>query len=177
VRELTRIFFTILAFSAPAAAQSPRVGELVEARIVGPTDPLFGRSCSAELGAVLGDTLLLERSENCSAGSHLAHVRYSRIDRGVRLRRAGLGMLIGAVAGGVIGYVSAGCRIEGCDLSDARSMNAGAGGLLFGAIGTLVGVAWPVHERWTELEGDRQIRVGSFDLRPAIRLSLEERSR
>ena len=171
------LLFGALAGNPVAAQESPRSGVSVEARIVGPDDPLLGHLCFAVLGAVVGDTLLLEHSKNCAAGNHVAHVRYSPIDPGIRLKHAGLGMLIGAVAGGLIGRATAACRIDGCDKLDARSMNVVTGVMAGSAAGMLVGVAWPVRERWTDLGGERLIRVGSFDFRPAIRVSLDALSR
>ena len=148
MRDPALIALLVLTCAARVAAQDvPREGDLVEARITESADSAPVRFCSAPLAAMAGDTLMLERSESCAAGRHRAHVRYERVDRGLRLKHAGLGMLLGVVAGGVIGRASAGCRIDGCDLSDARSMNMVAGGLIGSAIGTLIGVAWPAGGR------------------------------
>ena len=133
VRELTLAVWLVLAFAASSAAQSaPPVGVLVEARIVR-SDSVLGQLCTAWLGAVAGDTLVLNRSASCARGGHVARVRVHTDDRGSRLKHAGVGLLAGALL--------------------------------------------PAGRRWVDLPGELQIRVGAFDLRPAIRVALDERRR
>ena len=174
------LFFVALAGSPVAAQKAPQVGELVEARIVGPADPELGHFCRAWLGAVAGDTLLLNRSESCRTGSHVARLRVHTDDRGSRLQHAGVGLLAGAVVGGLIGRVSAGdgCTIAGCDEGGFAIGVITLVGTVTGAlVGVVVGTALPAGRRWVDLEGERPIRVGAFDLRPAVRVSLDERRR
>ena len=179
VRETALIVLFGLMIAAPARAQrAPRVGELVEARIVGGSDSLAGRLCQAWLGAVAGDTLVLNRSASCPRGSHDARVRIHTDDRGSRLKHAGVGLLAGAVAGGLFGRLAAGdgCSVPGCDDGDfvvgVLTMVGTAAGAL---VGVVVGAAMPAGRRWVQLDGEHTIRVGSVDLRPAVRVSLDER--
>lgn len=174
------LLFVALAGRPVAAQQEPQVGELVQARIVGPNDPLLGQFCIAWLGALAGDTLVLNRSESCARGSHVARVRVHSDDRGSRLKHAGVGLLAGAVTGGLIGRIVAGdgCTIPGCDdgglaIGVITLAGTAAGGLL----GVVVGAAMPAGRRWVQLEGERPIRMGSVDLRPTLRVSLDERRR
>lgn len=171
----------VLTAVARAPAQRvPRGGELVEARIVGQADSVLGQVCSAWLGAVAGDTLVLNRSTSCAKGSHVARVRVYTDDHGSRLKHAGVGLLSGAVAGGLLGALAAGdgCRIDGCDDGGlAVAVITTAGTVAGGLIGVVVGVAMPAGRRWIQLDGERAIRVGSVDLRPAMRVSLDERPR
>lgn len=166
----------------PVAAQNlPRVGELVEARIVGPSDSLAGKRCTAWIGAVAGDTLLLNRSASCAPGSHLARIRAHTDDRGSRLKHAGVGLLAGALVGGSIGRIMAGdgcTRPGGCDDREfAIGVITLAGTVTGGLVGGLLGLAMPAGRRWIEMRGERPIRVGAVDVRPAIRVSLDERRR
>jgi len=168
--------------TAPLRAQhAPRVGELVEARIVGPADPLLGHFCRAWLGAVAGDTLVLNRSESCARGSHVARVRVHTGDRGSRWTHAAIGLVAGAVVGGLAGRTAAG---DGCSPPGGCDDGGYVVGILTfvgsatGALsGVAVGAAMPTGRRWVELEGERPIKVGAFDLRPAMRVSLDERRR
>ena len=90
-------------------------------------------------------------------------------------------------AGGVIGGVIArssvgdGCTNgRGCDTQDAGYVSGaatGAGVVVGALIGTVAGVALPAGRRWVDVGNERPIRVGSLDLRPAIRVSLDERRR
>ena len=167
---------------APALAQnSPHVGELVEARIVGQSDSVADQLCNAWLGAVVGDTLVLNRSASCARGSHVARVRVHTDDRGSRLKHVGVGLLAGAVAGGLVGRIMAGDGCTGPGGCDDAGLAIGVitmVGTVAGALaGVVVGVAMPAGRRWVQLQGDRPIRVGSVDLRPAFRVSLDERSR
>jgi len=160
----------------PVRAQdAPRAGEIVEARIVGPSDPMLGRFCIAPAGGIVGDTVLLGRSANCSSGSHLARVRVSRGDAGSRLEHAGIGFLIGAVAGGVVGRLTArGCVTQGCgeDAGLVAAIHTVLGSAVGGVAGAVVGASRPAGPQWIQLEPDRPIRVGSLDLRPTVRVSL-----
>jgi len=178
VREA--LLFVALAGSPIAAQELPRAGDLVEARIVGPSDSLVGHICFAWLGAVAGDTLVLNRSASCVRGSHVARIRDFTDDRGSRLKHAGIGLLSGAVAGGLVGRLIAGdgCTdMGGCDDAELAIGVITMAGTVAGAlVGVVVGVAMPAGRRWVQLDGERPIRVGSVDLRPAIRLSLDERS-
>jgi len=169
-------------FAAPARAQNaPRAGEIVEARIVGPSDPMLGHFCIAPVGGAVGDTLLLARTANCSSGSHLARVRVSRGDYGGRFEHTALGLLIGAVTGGLIGRIAAGngcadsgpCDDAGFAIGAITVVGVGTGAL----IGVVAGAVMPAGPRWVDVEGDRAIRVGSLDLRPAVRVSLGARRR
>ncbi len=176
------LFLVALAGSPVAAQRVPQVGELVEARIVGPTDPLLGHFCIAWLGAVAGDTLVLNRSESCARGSHVARVRVHTDDRGSRFKHAVLGLIAGSVVGGVIarGLVGDGCVNAGCDVHDAGYVSgaATAAGVAVGALlGVAAGALLPAGRRWVDLRGERPIRVGAVDLRPALRVSLDDRRR
>jgi hypothetical protein len=180
-RWLVCVLLAAMSFGVPARAQkSPRVGELIEAHIVGDADTPSGQVCRAWLGAVAGDTLLLNRSASCMTGRHVAHVRVHRDDRGSRLTHAAVGLVVGAVVGGVIGRASAGaCGPTGC--GDDAGYVTGIRTLVYGVTGALAGVvvgtALPAGPRWIDLSGEHPIRVGSLDLRPALRLSLGERLR
>ena len=173
---------TATSFGAAARAQdAPRAGEIVEARIVGPSDPMLGHFCIAPVGGVVRDTLLLARSANCSSGSHLARVRVSRGDAGGRFEHAALGLLIGAVTGGVIGRIAAGngctnsgpCDDAGFAIGAITVVGVGTGAL----IGVVAGAIMPAGPRWVDVQGDRPIRVGGLDLRPVVRVSLGARRR
>jgi hypothetical protein len=181
VRESALIALLVLVFGAPAAAQDvPRVGELVEARIVGQSDPLVGQLCTAWLGAIARDTLVLNRSASCARGSHVARVRVHSDDHGSRLKHAGVGLLAGAVTGGLVGRIVAGdgCTIPGCDDGGLAIGVITLAGTVAGAlVGVVVGVAMPAGRRWVQLDGERPIRVGTLDLRPAFRVSFDERRR
>jgi hypothetical protein len=182
VRELARIVLAALVIGAPAGAQrAPRVGELVEARIVGQSDSVTGQPCRAWLGALAGDTLVLNRSASCPRGSHDARVRIHTDDHGSRLKHAGVGLLAGAVTGGLFGRIVAGdgCTVPGgCDDAGfAIGVITMAGTMAGALVGVLVGVAMPAGRRWVQLDGEHTIRVGSVDLRPTVRVSLDERPR
>ena len=181
VRSSALIALLVLAAATRAQAQrTPRVGELVEARIVGESDSLAGRLCQAWLGAVAGDTLVLNRSASCPRGSHDARVRIYTDDRGSRLKHAGVGLLAGAVTGGLFGRLAAGdgWSVPGCDDGDfvvgVLTMVGTAAGAI---VGVVVGVAMPAGRRWVQLDGEHTIRVGSVGLHPAVRVSLDERPR
>ena len=172
---------TATSFGARAGAQdAPRAGEIVEARIVGPPGPMLGHFCIAPAGGVVRDTLLLAKSANCSGGSHLARMRVSRGDAGSRLEHAGIGFLIGAVAGGVVGRLTArGCVTQGCgeDAGLVAAVHTVLGSAVGGVAGAVVGASRPAGPQWIDIEGDRPIRVGGLDLRPAVRVSLGARRR
>ena len=182
VRELTFAVSLVIVLGTPSAAQrAPRVGELVEARIVGQSDSVSAQLCKAWIGAVVGDTLVLNRSSSCARGSHVARVRIHTDDHGSRLKHAGVGLLAGAVTGGLFGRIVAG---DGCtdpggcdDAGFAIGVITMAGTMAGALVGVLVGVAMPAGRRWVQLQGDRPIRVGSVDLRPTVRLSLDARPR
>ena len=182
VRDSALIALLVLTAVARASAQRvPRVGELVEARIAGQTDSVSGQLCSAWLGAVAGDTLVLDRSASCARGSHVARVRVYTDDRGSRLKHTGIGLLAGAVTGGIMGRLTAGNGCTGPGGCDDAGFAIGvittAGTLAGALVGVVVGVAMPAGRRWVQLDGERAIRVGSVGLRPAMRVSLGERPR
>ena len=182
VRSSELIALLGLMVAAPAQAQRvPRVGELVEARIAGSSDSLTGQPCRAWIGAVAGDTLVLNRSAGCVKGTHVARVRLHTDDRGSRLKHAGVGLLAGAVTGGLMGRLSAGNGCTnggGCDDAGfAIGIITMAGTVAGALVGVVVGVAMPAGRRWVQLDGERPIRMGSVDVRPAIRLSLDDRPR
>ena len=172
------LFFVALAGRPVEAQAVPRVGELVQARIAGPTDPLLGHLCIAWLGAVAGDTLVLNRSESCARGDHVARVRVHTDDRGSRLKHAAVGLVAGAVVGGLFGRVAAGdgCAAPGgCDDGGYVVGVMTMAGTVTGAlVGVTAGALLPAGRRWVDLRGERPIRVGAVDLRPALRVSLDE---
>jgi hypothetical protein len=179
VRDPALLVLLVLSVTAPAGAQrTPRVGELVEARIVGESDSLRGQACTAWLGALAGDTLVLNRSASCPRGSHDARVRIHTDDHGSRLKHAGVGLLAGAVTGGLFGRIVAGdgCTVPGgCDDAGfAIGVITMAGTMAGALVGVVVGVAMPAGRRWVQLDGERTIRVGLVDLHPAVRVSLDE---
>ena len=175
------LFFVALAGRPVEAQAVPRVGELVQARIAGPTDPLLGHLCIAWLGAVAGDTLVLNRSESCARGDHVARVRVHTYDRGSRLKHAAVGLVAGAVVGGLFGRVAAGngCAAPGgCDDAGFAVAVITMAGTVTGAlVGVVAGALLPAGRRWVDLRGERPIRVGAVELRPALRVSLDERRR
>jgi hypothetical protein len=184
VRETALIVVLGLMVASPAFAQrTPRVGELVEARILGESDSLTRPPCSAWIGAVAGDTLVLNRSASCARGDHVARVRVYTDDRGSRLKHTGIGFLAGAVTGGIVGRLAAGSGCTnggGCDKGDAGlaiGVITLAGTVAGALVGVAVGVAMPAGRRWVQLQGERPIRAASIDQRPAVRLSLGERPR
>ena len=182
VRSSALIALLGLMVAAPAQAQRvPRVGELVEARIVGESDSVAPQLCRAWIGAVAGDTLVLNRSASCARGSHVARVRLHTDDRGSRLKHAGVGLLAGAVTGGLMGRLSAGNGCTnggGCDDAGfAIGVITMAGTVAGAVVGVVVGVAMPAGRRWVQLEGERPIRAASIDFRPTVRVSLDERPR
>jgi hypothetical protein len=183
VRESRLIALLVLVFGAPAAAQdAPRVGELVEARMIRPRSQLTGGSCSAPVAAFDGDTLVLAAQWSCPRGSYAADLRVARGDNGSRLTHAVLGLIAGAVIGGVIARSSVGdgCVNGACDVQDAGYVSgaATAAGVALGALlGTVAGVALPAGRRWVDVGRERPIRVGWFDLHPMMRVSLVERLR
>ena len=182
MRALVALLCAVLIIALPAGAQAPRVGELVEARIVGPADTVAGQLCRAWIGAFAGDTLVLNRSASCARGTRLARVRVYSDDHGSRLKHTGIGFLAGAVAGGVFGRIVAGngCGSAGFCGDDAGyaigiiTMVGTAAGAL---VGTVLGVAMPAGRRWIQLDGERPIRVGALELRPALRVSTDDRLR
>ena len=182
VRDSALILLLVVSLGARAAAQRvPRVGELVEARIVGQSDSVPVQLCRAWIGAVAGDTLVHNRSASCSKGVHVARVRLHTDDRGSRLKHAGVGLLAGGVTGGILGRLSVG---NGCvdpggcdDAGFAIGVITMVGTMAGALVGVVVGVAMPAGRRWVQLEGERPIRVGSVGLRPAMRVSLDERRR
>jgi hypothetical protein len=165
-----------------SAQEVPQVGELVQARIVRPTSQLTEGACSAPLAGFDGDTLVLAAQWSCPRGSYVANLRVARGDNGSRLMHAVLGLVAGGVIGGVIARSSVGdgCTNGACDIQDAGYVSGaatGAGVVVGALIGTLAGVALPAGRRWVDVGNERPIRIGAFDLRPAIRVSLDERRR
>lgn len=174
--------FVAFVSSSLAAQEVPRTGELVQARIVGPTSQLSGASCSAPVATFDGDTLVLAAQWSCPRGNYLADLRIARGGRGSRLAHAALGLIAGGVIGGVIARSSVGdgCTNAGCDLQDAGYVSgaATAAGVAVGAlIGTVVGAVLPAGKRWVDIGRERPIRVGALALRPAVRVSIDERRR
>ena len=177
------LFLATVAGSPVLAQEVPQVGELVQARIVRPTSQVTEGACSAPLAGFEGDTLVLAAQWSCPRGSYVANLRVARGDNGSRLAHAVLGLVAGGVIGGVIARSSVGDGCTnggGCDTQDAAYVSGvatGAGVVVGALIGTVVGVALPAGRRWVDVGNQRPIRVGALDLRPAIRVSLDERRR
>ena len=52
-----------------------------------------------------------------------------------------------------------------------------AGTVTGALVGVVAGALLPAGRRWVDLRGERLIRVGAVELRPALRVSLDERRR
>ena len=162
------------ALAAAQAGPMPRAGEQVRVRILGPEHAPVGLRCDGWVAAVARDTVVLGPPGNCPRGSYFADLRIAHGDRGSRLVHMGLGLLGGALAGGVISRIGAGdgCHIEGCDDGDfAVGIITLAGTATGAVIGALVGVTLPAGTQWLTETATRPLRVAGFDVHPEVRVS------
>jgi hypothetical protein len=162
-RPFVRALLLITSMGAALEAQGvPRVGELVQARVIRPNEA-DESWCTAPVTAVEGDTLVLTANWSCPRGTYVTDWRVARGDHGSRLTHTVLGLVGGAVIGGLVGRISAGdgCSIDGCDdgalaVGVITVVGAATGAL----IGTVAGAALPAGQRWEYGESRRPIRVG-----------------
>jgi hypothetical protein len=183
-RWSTLLVLISLAAGGPAVAAAqegltPQPGERVQARIVGPDTAPVGARCDGRIAAVNGDTIVLGASSRCPRGSYAADVRFSRGDRGSRLAHTGLGIVGGALAGGLFARLAAGdgCRIDGCDDGDWEVALLTIAGTGAGAvIGALVGAALPAGPQWLIGTTRRPLRVAGLEVHPEVRVSFRDRS-
>lgn len=179
------ILVTLLALAVQpprlAAAQSgptPRAGEQVQVRIVGPATAPVGVRCAGAVAAVEGDTVVLGQPRSCPDGSYDADLRIARGHDGSRLAHTALGFVGGAVVGGILGRISAGdgCVIEGCDDGGLAVAILTVGGTAAGAVvGAVVGALLPAGPRWLRDTATRPLRVAGVEVHPELRVSLGDR--
>lgn len=168
---------------APAMARAqasdvvpPRVGETVRVR-----SPLVdGRGyrveCRGTVTSVAGDTLVLEGSTAANAcprrlypADSVQRLHVARGHRGSRLAHAAIGLVGGAVFGGILGRAVAGdgCRVSGCDDGGlAIAILTVVGTIGGGTVGLVVGALVPAGPRWVPVYGEPTVRVAS-DRAPA----------
>lgn len=164
---------------AGAATQSSFTverGASVLIRSVAPSGPDDATTCEARVGRIEQDTLLLGRPFGCPKGSYLARVRVARGNHGSRLAHAGIGLLAGGVAGGVVTRIAVGHRCTVGDCTDdafVTGIRTMFGAAIGAAIGLTFGALLPAGPRWVDA-GVRPVRVGAFTLRPELRLSTAE---
>ena len=177
----THVALLSLIAGAPtlAAAQgepTPRPGEQVQVRVVGPATAPVGVRCAGSVAALAGDTVVLGQPRTCPAGSYDADLRIARGHHGSRLAHTALGLVGGAVAGGIIGRLSAGdgCVVEGCDDGDlVVAIKTVIGTAAGGVIGAVVGAFLPTGPRWLTETATRPVRVGRLELHPELRVSFD----
>ena len=183
IRWKTHVTLLSLIAGAPtlAAAQGEptlRPGEQVQVRVVGPATAPVGLRCAGSVAALAGDTVVLGQPRGCPAGSYDADLRVARGHDGSRLAHAALGLVGGAVAGGIIARVTAGdgCVIEGCDDGDlVVAIKTVIGVAAGGVIGAVVGALLPAGPRWLTETATRPVRVAGLELHPELRVSLDVR--
>ena len=164
------------------AQDAPRVGELVQASLIRPSD-VNASWCTAPVTAVEGDTLVLAASVRCPRGTYTTDFRVVRGNHGSRLRNTGRGLMVGAIAGGLVGVAGAlvdqivpgECRVDPCieEYSTVEyALMYGVVGVQVGAlIGSVVGAVRPAGPRWVKGDSKRPIRIGRLDLHPGLRVS------
>ena len=150
-------------------------------RIVSSETARIGTRCAGSVAAVLGDTVVLGQPRSCPGGSHLASLHVARGDRGSRLAHTGLGLVGGALVGGVFAKLAVGdgCVSDACAPVDGAYVAAiatMAGVVAGGVVGALIGVALPAGRQWVEVAGTRPLVVAGLEVRPGLRVSLDDRA-
>lgn len=161
--------------AAPADGQPAPTpaGARVRARIVGPAGGPAGLHCEGQAVGVAGDTLRLAAGSGCPPGAFLADVEVAQGARGSRWAHAGLGLLGGALVGGVTARIAAGdgCRISPCDDGDFAVVILTVLGTAAGAAGgAVVGALLPAGVRWAPAGTARPLRVAGLAVRPGLRV-------
>ena len=169
------------AYAAGQVGHTPRPGEQVRVRIVSSETARIGTLCAGSVAAVVGDTVVLGQPRSCPGGSHLAALRIARGDRGSRLAHTGLGLVGGALVGGIFAKLAVGdgCVSDVCAPADgayAAAIVTMAGAVAGGLVGALVGVALPAGQQWVETAGTRPLVVAGVEVRPGVRVSLDDRA-
>ena len=99
-------------------------------------------------------------------------------DAGSRLAHTALGLVGGAIVGGVIGRISAGdgCVVEGCDdgvlVVRIKTVIGAAVGAVAGAV---IGAALPAGRRSPNATSAWPLRVAGLEVHPELRLSFDAR--
>jgi hypothetical protein len=174
---LLTVAFILVAFSAGASAQesvSPQPGEHVRIHIVELDHPRFGQRCEGWIAAVERDTIVIGQPRSCAVGSYAGRLRVARGDRGSRLSHTGIGLLGGALAGGVIARIAVGdgCRIDSCDDGEFAVGVITLLGTVSGAlVGTVIGATLPAGPRWVTETVTRSLRVANAEVHPGLRVS------
>jgi hypothetical protein len=174
----------LLAAASRVSAQAlgaapPRAGDHVRVRVTSPPDGPVGLQCEAPVAAVVADTLALARAGRCPAGAYVGRVEVWRGDRGSRAAHASVGLVGGAVLGGLAGrlIVGDGCRVAGCDGGTSVAIFTVLGGAAGALVGGVVGALLPAGPQWVPAGGARPVRVAGLAVRPALRVALGPRPR
>jgi hypothetical protein len=134
--------------SVSASAQTPAVvpGDAVRITLAPPTGaPLGARTLLVGRVAQVGpDSLGLDRIEGVSGMERLAWADVAGVERRAENRsREGLGLLVGALVGGLAGYAVGPTLTGGDSLGHVLALPGGLGGLLVGGIiGARSGERW-----------------------------------
>ena len=123
--------------------------------------------CDGRIASFTDDTLEVGTARPCAQvlfpRSALREVEVAQADHGSRLVHTGAGLLIGTVAGGVVGRLVAGNGCSGtggCDDGGLAIAVVTIGGMGLGAlIGTVVGVSLPAGIQWRATGTVTAIRV------------------
>ena len=167
--------------AAGQGGPAPRPGEQVRVRIVSSETARIGTMCAGSVAAVVGDTVVLGQPRSCPGGSHVAELRIGRGDRGSRLAHTALGFVGGALAGGILMRIAVGdgCQSDVCAPADGAyvaSIATAVGAAAGAVIGALVGVALPAGPKWLDATNAGPLRVAGVELRPGVRVSLDDRA-
>lgn len=150
-----------------SADSSPRVGQLARFRAEGADAHGRRIACDARIAAIAGDTLVLQptsRWDACPrqtyATSTVSSLQLARGTHGSRGVHALVGLGVGALALGTLGYAASSCSDGGCsgdgDLRAAFTVFAGTvGGLLGAGIGALL----PAGPKWSSAPVRGPVRV------------------
>ena len=168
------------AFGDTFTGNGEGVHRLREAFEPGRAEVAEDEEAAQEVARALGENhgARLGQPRGCPAGSYDADLRVARGHDGSRLAHAALGLVGGAVAGGIIARVTAGdgCVIEGCDDGDlVVAIKTVIGVAAGGVIGAVVGALLPAGPRWLTETATRPVRVAGLELHPELRVSLDVR--
>lgn len=134
-----------------------------------------GRWCLGRVGRIDADSLIIASSPGCAAGAlsnaERTGLQVMRGDRGSRLGHFAIGLVTGALVGGVGGMLLApnDCPTSSCWFRGLDVVLYGTVGALGGmAAGAVTGFVWPSGPTWLPVVETRTVRLGGLSLRPAL---------